>query len=89
MENEEKEKGKEQEADSIEKRERAHACSKSELAQRYLPHVSPPAARRMLRAWIDKNADLKAVLEKTGYDDKTVMLTPAQVQLHYDYLGEP
>lgn len=83
------EKGKEQEADSIEKRERAHACSKSELAQRYLPHVSPPAARRMLRAWIDKNADLKAVLEKTGYNDKTVMLTPAQVQLHYDYLGEP
>ena len=68
---------------------KAHACSKSELAQQYLPKSSEAAARRTLRAWVNKNSDLKAALVASGYNDKTVILTPAQVELHYRYLGEP
>lgn len=65
------------------------ACSKSELALRYMPHVLPASARRTMRAWIEKNPELKAALVKAGYTDKAVILTPAQIQIHYDYLGEP
>lgn len=65
------------------------ACSKSELALRYLPHVLPASARRTMRAWIDKNAALKEALAKAGYTDKAVILTPAQIRIHYDFLGEP
>ena len=67
----------------------AHACSKSELAQRYLPRVKPATARRTMRAWIEKCPELKEALLKSGYTDKGILLTPVQVQLHYDFLGEP
>lgn len=68
---------------------RASTCSKSELAQLYLPNVSPAAARRTLSTWIEKNPKLKAALLETGYSDEAVLLTPLQVQLHFKYLGEP
>ena len=71
------------------KRERPHACTKSELALRYLPHVTAAAARRTVREWIEKNKELKEALTKSGYTDKSRLLTPMQVQLHFDYLGEP
>ena len=65
------------------------ACSKSELALRYMPHVQAASARRMMRVWIEKNPEFKAALERAGYTDKAVILTPAQIQIHYDFLGEP
>lgn len=75
----------------MEKRDRlkAKACSKSELAAQYLPHVSTASARRTLRTWIEKNIELKNRLLASGYSDKAILLTPAQVALHYQYLGEP
>lgn len=66
-----------------------HACTKSELALRYMPHVTPAAARRTLRQWIEKNVDLRLALDRTGYTDKAILLTPGQVWLHYHYLGPP
>lgn len=72
-----------------EKRASTSACSKGELALRYMPHVQVSSARRTLRAWIEKNPELKAALAKAGYTDKAVLLTPAQIQIHYDFLGEP
>ena len=65
------------------------ACSKSELALRYMPNVQASSARRTLRAWIEKNAAFRAALEDAGYTERAVLLTPAQIQIHYDYLGEP
>lgn len=65
------------------------ACSKSELAQRYMPHIQPASARRTMRAWIEKNAAFKAALKQAGYTEKAVILTPAQIRIHYDFLGEP
>lgn len=70
-------------------RERPHACTKSELALRYLPGVTAAAARRTVREWIEKNKELKEALAKSGYTSKSKLLTPAQTKLHYDYLGEP
>lgn len=80
---------KTEEEDKDEKRERPHACTKSELALRYLPHVTAAAARRTLRQWIEKNKELKEALIKSGYTENSRLLTLAQIQLHYDYLGEP
>lgn len=67
----------------------SHACTKSELALRYLPHVTPAAARRTLRQWISKNVGLRLALDRTGYTDKSILLTPGQIWLHYRYLGPP
>lgn len=66
-----------------------HVCSKSELALRYMPNVQAASARRTMRAWIHNNPEFAAALEKAGYTDLAVLLTPAQVQIHYDFLGEP
>lgn len=68
---------------------RPHTCSKSELAMQYMPHVSSSAARRTMRTWIDKNPKFKVALVEAGYSDSAVLLTPAQVQIHWDFLGEP
>lgn len=80
---------KTEEEDKDEKRHPTHACIKSELALRYLPHVTAAAARRTLREWIEKNKEFKAALIRSGYTENARLLTPAQIQLHYDYLGEP
>ena len=59
---------------------RIQAYSKSQLATLYLPHIQPASARRTLLSWIAKN---------TGYSEKAILLTPAQVGLIFRFLGEP
>lgn len=63
--------------------------SKSQLASLYLPHIQPASARRTLRSWIAKNTELQTALACTGYSDKAILLTPAQVGLIFSFLGEP
>ena len=63
--------------------------SKSQLASLYMPHVSSSSARRTMRRWIDSMPEFKAALQAAGYRDKSILLTPAQVALHYQYLGTP
>ena len=46
-------------------------------------------ARRTLRSWIAKNTALQAALAQTGYSEKAILLTPAQVRLFFKFLGEP
>lgn len=75
--------------EDTEKHASTRACSKSELALRYMPNVQSSSARRTLRAWIEKNVLFKEALEKAGYTDRAVILTPAQIRIHYDFLGEP
>ena len=65
------------------------AYSKSQLATLYLPHIQPASARRTLRSWIAKNTALQNELARTGYSDKAILLTPAQVGLIFRFLGEP
>lgn len=68
---------------------RVQAYSKSQLAKLYLPHIQSASARRTLRSWIAKNTALQAALAKTGYSEKAILLTPAQVGLFFKFLGEP
>lgn len=68
---------------------RIQTYSKSQLAALYLPTIQPASARRTLRGWIAKNLDLQAALSQTGYTEKSILLTPAQVALFFQYLGEP
>ena len=63
--------------------------SKTELALRYMPGAHPASARRMLRDWINANAELKNELFKTGYKERAILLTPMQVRIIFDYLGKP
>ena len=63
-----------------ESRTRIQAYSKSQLAGLYLPHIQSASARRTLRSWIAKNTALQAALAQTGYSEKAILLTPAQVR---------
>lgn len=63
--------------------------SKSQLATLYLPHIQSASARRTLRSWIAQNTALQAALAQTGYSEKAILLTPAQVGLFFKFLGEP
>ena len=65
---------------------RIQAYSKSQLATLYLPHIQPASARR---SWIAKNTALQNELARTGYSEKAILLTPAQVGLIFRFLGEP
>ena len=67
-----------------ESRTRIQAYSKSQLAGLYLPHI-----QSALRSWIAKNTALQAALAQTGYSEKAILLTPAQVRLFFKFLGEP
>lgn len=68
---------------------RIQTYSKSQLAALYLPTIQPASARRTLRGWIAKNQELQIALARTGYTEKSILLTPAQVGLFFQYLGEP
>ena len=68
---------------------RIRTYSKSQLASFYLPDIQTAAARRTLRGWIAKNTELQAALAQTGYSEKSILLTPAQVGLFFRFLGEP
>ena len=68
-----------------ESRTRIQAYSKSQLAGLYLPHIQSAS----LRSWIAKNTALQAALAQTGYSEKAILLTPAQVRLFFKFLGEP
>ena len=68
---------------------RIQAYSKSQLATLYLPHIQPASARRTLRSWIAKNTALQNELARTGYSEKAILLTPAQVGLIFRFLGVP
>ena len=69
--------------------ENATLPRKSQLATLYLPHIQPASARRTLRSWIAKNTALQNELARTGYSEKAILLTPAQVGLIFRFLGEP
>lgn len=77
------------EEEEKEKKIRIQTYSKSQLASLYLPDVQPASARRTLRGWIAKNTELQTALAHSGYTEKSILLTPAQVGLFFRFLGEP
>ncbi len=55
-----------------------------ELAQLYFPNITQKSAARKLSHWISINPTLKAAIMPN-----TRTLTPKQVQLIFDIVGEP
>ncbi len=61
----------------------------AELAMCYNPHVLPSSAARLLRRWVNRNSRLTSSLAEAGFRDRQRILTPKQVAIIVDYLGEP
>jgi hypothetical protein len=60
-----------------------------ELAQLYFPKASKRSASVQFRRWIVFNKKLENELLKNGFQPGLRLLTPKQVKLIVDYLGEP
>ena len=63
--------------------------TKGELAQLYDPFETLPAARRKLMQWISLQPRLVKALTEAGMKNRCRNLTPAQVRLIVEALGEP
>lgn len=59
-----------------------------ELAQHYFPGNTPASASAQLKKWI-KIDKLHAKLTDTGYHSGQKLLTPRQVEIIVNHLGEP
>lgn len=60
-----------------------------ELAQLYLPDIHPKSASNQLRHWFQLNTNLTASLKLNGYRKGNRILTPNQVKIIVEFLGEP
>lgn len=60
-----------------------------ELALLYFPKSSKVSATTQLGRWIRQNENLKLQLIELGYKPKKKILTPSQVKVIVDFIGEP
>lgn len=63
--------------------------SKKELALAYAPNLSMSGALNRLAAWIKHNPQLLSALLQTGYTPNQRVFTSKQVELIFEFLGEP
>ena len=66
-----------------------HSLTKSELAELYFPGAPRSSALRLLHKYITNAHGLLPALEQVGYTRASRRLTRRQVQLIFEYLGEP
>lgn len=60
-----------------------------ELAKLYFPNVANKSATKQLRKWLNYNARLTSRLVENGYVNSQRIITPAQVKIIIEELGEP
>jgi hypothetical protein len=65
------------------------AYTKQELAKMYAPGLTKKSAGKRLSQWIKLCRPLWEELIKTGYNPLQRILNPRQVELIFQYLGEP
>lgn len=63
--------------------------SKKQLALLYFPSDTPRTASAHLMRWIRRNTKLSQALALAGYRCRDKYFSPRQVELIYEYLGEP
>ena len=62
---------------------------KTELAQAYFPLINLRSARHNLMRMINSNPELLQKLKAYGYTDTTHIFSPRQLELIFEYLGNP
>lgn len=68
----------------------AAGYTKTDLARAYFPNcVNDNTARRNLSRWLKRNPVLMEKLKQSGYQTFQHYLSPRQVRIIYDMLGEP
>jgi hypothetical protein len=60
-----------------------------ELALLYFPNSTKKSASTQLGRWVRQNEKLKTRLLELGYKPRRKILTPSQVNLIVELLGEP
>ena len=60
-----------------------------ELAIPYAPDLTPESAGKRLSSWIRFNPKLTHELQESGWKKGQRVLTPLQVRIIIQYLGEP
>jgi len=60
-----------------------------ELGLLYFPTSTPASASMQLKKWITKSEKLLTDLSEAGYRSGQKLLTPKQVRLIVDHVGEP
>lgn len=63
--------------------------NKTDLARQYFPDATPQSALRMLNRYMHRAIGLLDELQRAFYRPDDRHLTPRQVQIIYNYLGEP
>ncbi|EJW99237.1 hypothetical protein EVA_12655 [gut metagenome] len=69
--------------------EKANISSKKEIARLYFPGLDDHQACNGLRRWIKQCVELESKLIQTGYVPKQRSFTPRQLELIFEYLGDP
>lgn len=67
---------------------KTHAYGLQELAILYFPNSTPQSASNQLKKWMNKEK-LLAKLINAGYEPGQKILTPRQVELIVEHVGEP
>ena len=65
------------------------ALRKGELAAEYSPELTSSAARKRLNAWLRFHPTVLRSLRATGWNERRRYLTPRQISIIFDALGEP
>lgn len=60
-----------------------------ELAQLYFPNITKKSASTQLRRWIESDKFLRKELTQAGYKFCQRLLTPRQVEIILQMIGEP
>ncbi|MBR1596837.1 MAG: DUF4248 domain-containing protein [Phocaeicola sp.] len=63
--------------------------TKAELAHLYNPTMTYECAMRTFRRWLNRVPTLREELVRSGYEQKQHVLSPRQVEIIVNHLGEP
>lgn len=69
--------------------QRPRPMSKGQLAQLYAPDLKPGSAVNRLMKWIAMQPELLERLRQSGYEPRLRVFTVRQVELIFQYLGQP